>query len=89
MKAYSNMETGYINEGEISIFPTSKKFYFYLNPNKKSSSLDTKEKNRFPTGLKVQLINYLNRRPAKLYEIRMADAFEATGSNLRQEHPTK
>ena len=30
MKAYNTMETGYINEGEFSIFKTSK-IYFYIS----------------------------------------------------------
>lgn len=39
MKAYSNMETGYINEGEFSnFFLLWKIFYFYLCLNKKKSS---------------------------------------------------
>lgn len=51
MKAYSNMETGYINEGEISIF-LMRKFYFYLNLNKKvlhvGYGMNEKEKISWP-----------------------------------------
>lgn len=82
MKAYNNMETGYINEGEFSIFPRYKILFLSLKLNKHVHVGNWKKVFRIFTRIEGE-IHKFHRKPTSECDNVSAE----WNSILRQQHP--